>query len=130
MKKPSARYGGPEGIKTLAKLFDYFIDPFSQDWTYEVSEPERISDYIAAYKNHPLDDDAKFSLMEMIIQAVNDQPNLEERERWWKEVGSILRSDFDLHEYTIYYWSCFDSSLENSFEIAENMRELWANLKA
>lgn len=89
---------------------------------YIVSEPERIADYIKAYETEPFDEDTKFSLMEMIIQAVNDHDYMED---WWTKVKPILEWDFDLHEYTIYYWCSFDSELEDSFAISQNMRELW-----
>lgn len=124
-KQPARRHGRSHGIKVLSDFFDYPIDPFSQDWTYEVAEPEKIADYIEAYETASFDEDTKFSLMEMIIEAANDCDSVE---NWWPKIKTLLKKDFTLHEYTIYYWCCFDSKLEDSFAISKRMRDLWKSL--
>jgi len=108
----------------LAERFNYSIDPEEQDWTYIIAEPERIEDYLRAYED--LDGKAvKFSLMEMIMQALNGQDE-EDFENFWEKVKALLDHDFDLHEYTIYYWCIWDNdNLEDCFSISEPMRKYW-----
>ncbi|MEM8887212.1 MAG: ankyrin repeat domain-containing protein [Bacteroidota bacterium] len=108
----------------LAERFNYSIDPKEQDWTYVIAEPERIEDYLSAYEE--LDSkEAKFSLMEMILQALNGQDE-EDVEKYGKTVKDLLDRDFDLHEYTIYYWCVWENdNLEESFWISGHMRKYW-----
>lgn len=108
----------------LAERFNYSIDPEEQDWTYIIAEPERIEDYLSVYEE--LDGKAaKFSLMEMIMQALNGQDE-EDFESFWEKVKALLDQDFDLHEYTIYYWCVWENdNLEDCFSISEHMRDYW-----
>ena len=41
-----------------------------QSWTFIIAETKRLDDYIAAYDTVVTDPDTKFSLMEMILQAL------------------------------------------------------------
>lgn len=108
----------------LANLFNYEIGKHDQDWTYTISEPERIEEYLDAYdkiKNK----EGKFSLLEMIIQSVNDQSN-NDFELYWNKLLPILEIDFELNKSTIYYWCVWmNSNLEDCFKISEKMREYW-----
>ncbi|MEM1001942.1 MAG: ankyrin repeat domain-containing protein [Bacteroidota bacterium] len=108
----------------IARLFDYKIDAKDQDWTYTISEPERIEDYLNAYDNIK-NIEAKYSLMEMIIQSVNDQDD-DEFDKYWDRLGPILDKDFELNKPTIYYWGVWSNyDLEDCFRISGNMREYW-----
>lgn len=110
----------------LADLFNYKIDKYDQDWTYTISESDRIEDYLDAYKN--LENiEAKYSLLEMIIQSVNDQTD-EEFDKYWNRLIPFLDVDFDLNKSTIYYWcDWMNDNLEDCFEISGKMREYWIN---
>lgn len=108
----------------LAEMFNYEICRNDQEWTYTISEPERIDDYLNAY-NSLGTIEAKFSLMEMIIQSVNDQPK-EKFKMYWERLIPILEIDFELNKPTIYYWcSWMNESLEDCFRISKEMREYW-----
>ncbi len=68
--------------------------------------------------------------MEMIIQATADQREVNYFLGYWLETKKRLLRDFALHEYTIYYWACFDNdNLEDCFVITPYMRELWFKQK-
>jgi hypothetical protein len=86
--------------------------------------------YISHYKK-VIDGDKKFVLMEIIIQATNDQPQ-ETFLKYWKEIQPLLQKDFEIHEYTIFYWSCFEKLDESEFwTITPWLRVLWdsSNIK-
>ncbi|WP_109831819.1 hypothetical protein [Reichenbachiella versicolor] len=124
--EPKYRFGG--NWEELATLFNYTIDSLSQDWTYEIAEPERIDDYIQAYNKEIKNEDTKFSLMEMIIQALEDQGSIELIKLKWALVKPLLLKDFDLHQFTIFYWSCWDNeNIEDSWVVTPLFRELWLN---
>lgn len=128
IREPEFRCGGnwPE----LAALFNYPIDPNDQDWTYTIVEPDRIDEYIAAYNTTVQNPDTKFSLMEMIIQSVEDQPTATLRYKKWQVVRSLLIEDFTLHEYTIYYWGSWESdNITDAWWISPAMRILWREQK-
>ena len=64
--------------------------------------------------------------MEGIIQATEDQPIDELFNKYWNTIKPILEVDFKIHEYTIYYWSCFDNeNIEDCWRITPLIRQLW-----
>ena len=95
-----------------------------QDWPYEVADSKSIQKYLDYYSVVE-DDDIKFTLMTMIIQAVNDQQSPEKLKFYWEKVVPFLTKNFNLHEWTIYYWSSIDVSLENAWQITPYMRKVW-----
>ena len=128
IKEPEFRYGG--NWHELADLFGYKIDIHDQDWTYTIVEPDRIDEYIQAYDTKITNEDTKFSLMEMIIQSLTEQKNEKLMKEKWKLVKPILNKDFDLHEYTIYYWCSWDNeNIDDCWEVTPLMREFWVKNK-
>jgi hypothetical protein len=128
IKEPEFRCGG--NWQELADLFGYEIDKHDQDWTYTIVESDRIEEYIQAYDTKITDEDTKFSLMEMIIQSLTEQEDKKLMNEKWKLVKPILNKDFDLHEYTIYYWCCWDNdNIDDYWEVTPLMREFWIKKK-
>lgn len=110
----------------LAKVFNYKIDKHEQDWTYTIVENHRIDEYINAYDTIITNDDTKFSLMEMIIQSITDQPTNELMKIKWKLVKVLLEKDFELHKYTIYYWCSWQNkNINECWDVTPLMREFW-----
>src|SRR5262245_26865033 len=66
----SERYPTRAGRVALAARLNLTIDPYSQDWEYEVAKPEWFPEWLAVYRDDSLSDDERFSLMEMLIQCV------------------------------------------------------------
>ena len=125
MIEPKFRCGTKKAKYELADALDLPIDSTTQDWSFTVGNPEDIEKYISHYNLTP-DEDTKFVLMEIIIQATEDQVESTDFQKYWDNIKILLETDFLLHEYTIFYWSCFDSqNLENCWRISENMRALW-----
>ena len=122
IQEPEFRCG--DNWEELATLFHYEIDKNDQDWTYIVAESERIDEYIQAYDTTVTNEDTKFSLVEMIIQALTDQASNEIMKEKWKTVRELLDKDFELNKYTIYYWCCWDNDdINDCWEVAPLMRE-------
>lgn len=96
-----------------------------QDWSYEVANPNDIDKYISHYGSTK-NDDKKFVLMEIIIQATEEQNKEELFQKYCEAIKPILETDFKLHEFTIYYWACFDNeNLEDCWKIAPLIRQIW-----
>jgi len=104
MIEPAYRFSQPCAMQEVAKDLGLIYNSKMQDWTYEISNPESVEIYIDYYFQLS-NDDKKFVLMEMIIQSVNDQPDLERLERYWLKIEKLLKKDFGLHEHTVYYWA-------------------------
>ncbi len=106
--EPTFRCGTRKSIDELSKELNIPYDTSMQDWSYTEGKPEDIEKYIALY-NSTTNDDNKFVLMELIIQATEDQTEKTSFHKYWDIVKNILQKDFTIHEYTVYYWSCFDT---------------------
>ncbi len=101
--EPVFRSGTKKAIVELSAELNLHYDLNMQDWSYEVSNPKEIEKYISCYKIST-DDDKKFVLMEMIIQAIVDQPNELQLLNYWKIVTPLLLENFKIHEFNIHYW--------------------------
>lgn len=124
IREPEFRCGG--NWDELALFYGYKIDPNDQDWTYTISEPEKIDNYIVAYNTIVTNPDTKFSLMEMIFEALDGQDTQKEMNSNWEVVKALLVKDFSLHEYTIFYWCDWDNeNIEDCFRITPLVREFW-----
>ncbi|HSY76811.1 MAG TPA: hypothetical protein VK890_08140 [Bacteroidia bacterium] len=127
MIEPEFRCATKRAIDELASELNLVNEPGMQDWEYEVAEPNDIERYITHYKKLT-DDDKRFVLMEIIIQATNDQPDTAGFSKYWNVIKPLLQNNFKIHEYSVFYWSCFDNkNIEDCFTITPNMRELWNN---
>ena len=64
--------------------------------------------------------------MELLIQATNDQPKILNFDKYWLELRSRIINDFEIHKYTVHYWSSFENeNLELCWTVTPYMRELW-----
>lgn len=119
---PSYRYSTGEAIDFLAKELNYRREPDMQDWEYEVSDVDDVEKYLHIYQSTQ-NEDIRFTLMLMIIDTSGDDDWMK---NIWPQVVSLLRQNFRLHEYTIYYWCCFgNENIEDAFDIAPAMRAFW-----
>jgi hypothetical protein len=104
MREPEHRWPTAAAIEKLAQRFDLPTGPHMQDWEWEVADPNRIDEFLAAYKSAELDDDERFTLMEMLIQSFEDlEEDLETHPRW-TELLDLLEENTELHASTIWYW--------------------------
>ncbi|MCZ8023688.1 MAG: hypothetical protein O9294_18160 [Cytophagales bacterium] len=125
MNEPKFRLSTKEAIESLASELNLPYEQSMQDWAYEVANPDDIESYIKHYSTK-LDEDKKFVLMEIIIQAINDQKSDKHLFQYWNIVKPLIIEDFTVHEYTIYYWSCLESDESDDFwNITPLMREIW-----
>jgi len=117
------RFITEEAIQRLNARLNIREDQYSQDWEFEVSESNRLPEYLDIYENELTDEDDKFALMWLIIQAV-DGPDMDEA--MWSRVREHLKADFSLHQWTVCYWCNLDEEdLEHCFDITPRLRELW-----
>jgi hypothetical protein len=127
LKEPEFRCATKKAIDELADELNLINDASMQDWEYEVANSEDIEKYISHYKGQ-VDDDKKFVLMEIIIQATTDQDDINKFKKYWDIIYPLIQDNFKTHEYSVYYWSCFDNeNISDCWTITPNMREIWKN---
>jgi hypothetical protein len=99
------RFPTRAAIEALGVRFDLPHDRSMSDWEWEVADPERIDEFIAAYQSGELDDDERFTLMEMILQSFDDLGDDVADDPRWNLVLSLLDANFRLHAHSIWYWA-------------------------
>ena len=77
-----------------------------EDWDLMCADPDRVSAFCDIYEQGSLNAPEKTALMKLIVASydrylweADSQPDLENR------LFGLLKQDFELHEYTIEYWS-------------------------
>jgi len=117
------RYWTGASIEFLSKKFDHPFDKRQQDWPFEVADPGHLNGYLALYKDSSIDDDIRFTLADMIIQAFVESDSLSIDPRW-NEFLTRLSENFDIHAYQVWYWAVPDEPEESSWNVSPWMRDL------
>lgn len=112
--------------KELAARFALRFAEDMQDWEWEVADAKRFDEFIGVYRSAGLNDDERFSLMEMLIQCIEDMELQSNYVAAWSNIEPLLLSRPDLHRSTVAYWACLHEveSLAR-FRVSEKMRQLW-----
>ena len=128
VREPKFRCGTKKAIDELVAEYNYPFADWMQDWPYEIAESKEIGNYFRHYDEQK-DDDKKFSLMEMLIQSLTDIENEIKFNENWNLLRERIIKDFKIHEYTVFYWSCFDVNISDCWKVSPKMRELWKEMK-
>ena len=105
--------------QSLAKRLNLDYDGNSQDWKYEVSNSERLNEFIEEYDKPSLTIKEKETLMEIILDNANDlllEKRAGEFNKYINLIEIRLLKNINLHCNTIAYWS------QNNFEISSKLR--------
>lgn len=127
MNVPEHLYRFPSlaSIEALAKRFNLPFDTSMQDWAWEIADPNRIDEFLEAYRRGNLDDDERFTLMETIIQSFEDGFQAPESDPRWFEVLDLLKTRIDLHIFTVWYWADTDQEcLGDTWLVTPSIRKL------
>lgn len=131
------RYPTQVGRLRLAERLGLHVDPLSQDWEWEVAQPQCFPSWAAVYHNDELTDDERFSLMEMLVQCIEDMtrdddfPDEIEASPAWQTIAALLRANARLHVSTIFYWCVFACEKPDEvFRVSLAMRRVWAEIRS
>lgn len=125
MKEPKLRFVNRKSIEHLTKKlnFQYTLSDY-QDWKFIIGKSEDIEEYIN-YHITEVNEDDKFTLMEIIIQATEDQTIEDNFLKYLKIAIKLLKENFPLHAYSIYYWSCFENkNIKDCRKVSSYMRDV------
>ncbi len=125
IQKPLHKCPTKRAIDELANELGLPNEPHMQDWEWEVANPLNVDKYIQHYFTLT-DEDKKFTLMEIIIQAVDDQEKTVNFSKYLGIIEPILKNSFSLHEWSVWYWASFErDNLADCWLISPFMREVW-----
>lgn len=130
------RYPSRAGREGLAARLGMTIDPRSQDWEWEVAAPEHFQRWLTMYQSAPLTDEERVSLMEVLMQCVEDMALTHglagrvEQMPQWQALATLLRANPGLHASTIHYWSVLGhDEPDKLFRVSVPMRRVWADIQ-
>lgn len=125
MSNPAIRHSTKEAIEFIAKHLGIKNNHRMQDWEFEVAEAADLDKYLALFYEVSGQDNLRFTLASMIIQAFEDGVVDLDVDQSWKAFVSDLSKNIELHAYQIWYWACWDVELVQAWRVTPHMRALW-----
>ncbi|HEY4079429.1 MAG TPA: hypothetical protein VGM81_01930 [Burkholderiaceae bacterium] len=126
MSEPKIFHPTSEARVALAKRFRLPYADNMQDWEYEVASPDRFDEFLRVYRAADLSDDELVSLMEMMIQCVEEM-SLDEAvgSAAWEEIVPLLHARPDLHGPSVEYWARpAEKDPDNLWHVSPGMRKI------
>lgn len=121
--EPPERYWTAASIAFLSEKFDHPSDRSQQDWPFEVADHGLLEAYLALYDDPTLDEDVRFTLADLIIQAFEDGSDLSTDPRWTKFLGQ-LAANFRIHAWQVWQWAANDVPEADRWNVSPWMRAL------
>ena len=124
-------YPTTEARRSLATRFRFPYADDMQDWEWEVAETGRLGEFVHAYETEALTSGERFSLMEIIIQCLEDLSQSPTGAESWPAVERLLNASSSLHLSTIEYWARLGEVDEIAmFGVSARMRQVWERVHA
>jgi len=105
--------------KNLAHKLNLHFDENMQDWEYEIADYKRLNDFLNEYEKATTTDSEKQSLMEIIIDSLNDLLLDEDKitfNQYINQTLLLLKTHKALHSGSLSYW------VNGSFAISEILK--------
>jgi hypothetical protein len=106
--------------KNLAHKLNLNFDESMQDWEYEIADYKRLNDFLNEYEKTTTTESEKQSLMEIIIDSLNDLL-LDEDEatfnQYLPKTISLIKTHKAIHVGSLAYWT-------RGFAISEILRAI------
>ncbi len=117
------------GRVALAERFGLQYSDLSQDWEWEVADASRFDEFLDVYSTVDIPDDQRASLMEILIQCVEDTDDSHRFASCWSAIEPLLLERAAFHRATIEYWAMldniFDADPDVSPRVSPAMRRVW-----
>lgn len=107
--------------KQLSIKLNLEFNELMQDWEWEISDYKRLSEFIHEYNKPETSENEKISLMEIILDSLNDlilDGKIETFEAYFVLALNCLVENKKLHLPTLNYWT------ENHYEISEVLKAM------
>ena len=102
MIEPPFRCSTGHAISFVADRLGLQIDPHSQHWEFEVAQASELPRYLALFRDVTGDDDVRFVLADMIIQAFDDLDVDLQTDSQWAQFLSTLEENIETHGWQIW----------------------------
>lgn len=110
----------------LAARFGLPYADSMQDWEWEVAEAAKFDEFLGVYRDVNLPDEERASLMEMLLQCIEETESASDFASFWSAIEPLLVARAALHRPTIAYWSCLsEAAPEHCFRVSPFMRRVW-----
>lgn len=126
-----SRYSSRAAIAKLSALLRLPNDPGMQDWEIQVADHARLDEFLVAYGLPELDEDDRFTLMQLIVASLDDAVSAEPLfEPLWRRAAGLIRRDAHIHATTLAYWARGnDRDPDHQFRITPRVRALWHEVR-
>jgi len=132
-RRPKFRCATKKSITKLASILGVSHTPDMQDWEWEIADPQRLREYIELYSKPHMNEDDRFTIMETMIQSIDD---LFVRNRippkCWTRVQKLITSNPKLHQCSVLYWSSLDfdgfTPVRDCWKVSKEMNKLYIRL--
>ena len=123
-------FPGALAEEALARRLNLPWDRRMQDWALEVSDANRLDEFISVIQTEQLSKSERVALMELILASAEDA-ELEGRLKpsSWAQVKSELLAQPKIFVGHVKHWAMLDENTEDVFPITAHMREVWAEMK-
>lgn len=130
MNSAPARHPTAHARMALAARFGLTYSSDMQDWEWEVADSQRFQEFLTTYRSSQLSDEERYSLMEILVQCVENMGLPSQATIAWSELEPLLMGAAQLHGATIEYWSCrAATSPECQFKVSPLMRKVYASTR-
>jgi hypothetical protein len=121
------RFSTADAHSRLDAEFGFSPDQYSQDWDIELADASRLQEFVDAYFALDLDEDERFTLMELIVASADDALHSHKLDAGlWGSIHNLLVSDSSIHACTIHSWCCANSTCEDEeFPLSPRIRAVW-----
>ena len=99
------RFPTAKAIASLSARFRFVSDDLMQDPEAELSDPNRIPEFVETYENALLTDDERFLLMGIILNSFEFSEIELTSQPQWNQVLQLLERTFEINQYHVLYFA-------------------------
>jgi len=112
--------------EALAARFELPYADAMQDWEWLVADVDRFGEFLNSYRTDALPDEQLATLMEMLIQCVEEMREPTKFASSWSAIEPLLIARTDLHRASIAYWATLgETDPVAMFRVGLAMRRVW-----
>ena len=124
MIEPPHRHHTAAAINFISSQLGLRNEPGMQDWEFEVAEASDLPRYLALFEEVAGQDDVRFTLVDMVIQAFEESDfDLASNSEWTAFLIHLVEN-IQIHGCQIWYWASWNVELEEAWRVTPFMRAL------
>ncbi|WP_333662220.1 hypothetical protein [Chishuiella changwenlii] len=104
-------------VKKLAQKLSLNYSDTQQDWDLEMSDLNKIDDFIEFYNSNDLDFEERKIVIALIVASYNEYLYQNEKDSRWEIISDILKTERKILKELCNYWLVDDNIDEDSFPI-------------